>query len=744
MWVRRILLIAVALLALAQSAGADLIGHWTFDEGAGTTAKDKSGNGHDGQFVDGPKWTKGLMGGALELDGVKAKVEVPYWSGLTPRQGATIAAWVFPKDTTRSCVVGQFEGYGMALMTDLKLKSVIWGGDWVLDVGIPQAEWSHIAMTWDVANAQRLVFLNGEVVGTRADSAVPAVQRNLGIGLWVGWPDSWGDDSFTGLIDDVRLYDHILTLKEVGNAMLGSAPELARDPAPENEASDVPADTVVAWMPGEFAVTHDVYFGTAFDDVNNASRDNPAGVLLSRDQAEAEFAPDGIEYGQTYYWRVDEVNAAPDSTIFKGPVWSFTVEPYAYPLTGVTATASSFQPGMGPENTINGSGLDINDQHGTNLAAMWMTPGGMPAWIQYEFDQVRKLDEMWVWNSNQAIESFLGFGAKTVVIEYSADGGTWSTLEGVPEFAKASGTATYTANTVVDFHGVLAKFVKLTIQANWGGLAQTGLSEVRFFHAPLQAFQPQPAAGATNVSVEARLDWRPGREATSHTVFLGADADAVAAGTATWETRSGHGYSPAGLLLNTQYYWKVDEIGDAGTYAGEVWDFTTEAYAVVDDFEGYTDDVEAKTTIWHAWVDGVTDEASGSQVGYDQSPFAERTVVHDGFQAMPLLYSNKDFAFSEAKRTFGSPQDWTAHGIKTLTIHFAGAEGNAGQLYVKINSVKIAYAGDAADLAKTDWQIWTIDLSTAGNVSSVRTLTIGVEGAGATGTLYIDDIRLAP
>ena len=47
-----------------------------------------------------------------------------------------------------------------------------------------------------------------------------------------------------------------------------------------------------------------------------------------------------------------------DGTIYKGDVWSFTAEPYGYPITSVTATASSSQASMGPEKTIDGSGLD--------------------------------------------------------------------------------------------------------------------------------------------------------------------------------------------------------------------------------------------------------------------------------------------------------------------------------------------------------------------------------------------------
>jgi hypothetical protein len=147
------------------------------------------------------------------------------------------------------------------------------------------------------------------------------------------------------------------------------------------------------------------------------------------------------------------------------------------------------------------------------------------------------------------IEGLIGFGAKTVTIESSADGATWVTLEGVPEFARATGTPTYTANTTVDFGGAMAKFVKLTIEANWGGVAQqTGLSEVRFFYVPVQAFEPQPAAGAAGVSVETVLGWRPGREATSHVVYLGTDRAAIADGSVAGETVDDHGFTPDSLL----------------------------------------------------------------------------------------------------------------------------------------------------------------------------------------------------
>jgi len=274
-----------------------------------------------------------------------------------------------------------------------------------------------------------------------------------------------------------------------------------------------------------------------------------------------------------------------------------------------------------------------------------------------------------VWNSNQLIEPFIGFGAKSVTVEYSADGATWATLDGVAQFAGATGTPTYTANTTVDFGGATAKFVKLTINQSWGGVApQTGLSEVRFFYVPVQAREPQPAVAATEVGIDAELNWRPGREAESHEVYLGADEAALAlAGTV-----DEHRFTPASLDFGTTYFWKVDEVGGAGPYEGEVWSFTTQEYAVIDDMESYNDDDHR---IYDAWIDGLTDAAKGgSQVGYDVSPFAEKTTVHGGLQAMPLMYDNSASPFlSEAERTFDSPQNWTVSGADTLSLFVQGS-----------------------------------------------------------------------
>jgi hypothetical protein len=453
----------------------------------------------------------------------------------------------------------------------------------------------------------------------------------------------------------------------------------ADEPAPQDGATDVPQDVVLSWEPGPFAVKHNVFFGTDFDDVNDATAAT-AGVETSMGQAGTTFDPAGLlEFGRTYYWRVDEVNAPPDSSVFKGNVWSFTAEPFVYAISNITATASSSEKAAnGPQNTVNGSGLDAADLHSTASTAMWLSSmtGPQPAWIQYQFDQVYKLDALWVWNYNVEFEPVLGYGFKDVTIEYSLDGETWTTLSDV-QFAQATAQSGYAHNTTVELGGVLARYVRLTANSNWSlvGLKQYGLSEVRFYYVPVQAREPGPAAGAEGVALDPTLTWRPGREAVSHKVYFSADRQAVADGTAPATTVDVTRYQPGGLDYGQNYYWRVDELGaaDGAVYPGQVWSFSSTEFFVVDDFESYNDEEGQNTRIYENWIDGYADNSSGSTVGNLQPPFAEQGIVHSGAQSMPMDYNNVHAPyFSEAYREFTPLQNWTVKGVTDLILWVQG------------------------------------------------------------------------
>jgi len=519
----------------------------------------------------------------------------------------------------------------------------------------------------------------------------------------------------------------------------------AEEPNPAYGATAVELDVVLNWTAGIKAASHNVYFS----DNKQAVIDGTAPVATVTDTS---YGPLSLDLGRTYYWRVDEVNGPPDFTVHQGDIWSFTTELLAYPVENITATASSAsQAEKGPENTINGSGMDDNDLHSNKETAMWLSSAEpLGAWIEYEFDMVYKLHQMWVWNSNQTVESLLGFGFKDVAIEYSTNGTDYTTLGTTHEFARAPGTAGYAHNTTIDFGGAAAKYVRLTAASNWGGIMpQYGLGEVRFFCIPVHARNPYPDSEATDVDVDVVLSWRAGREAASHNVYFSADEQAVIDETISPVSIPAIGsyanYDAGELELDQTYYWKVNEINDAETptsWEGDLWDFTTNDFVVVDDFESYTDFEPHR--IFDTWIDGLGVPTNGSHVGYAEPPFAEQTIVHSGSQSMPLFYDNTGVVtYSEAERTFDPAQNWTQAGAATLVLYFHGTEGNTGQLYVNVNGTKVAYDGNPGNLVLPSWQVWNIDLASLGaGLQNITKLSIGIDGNGASGTLYLDDIRL--
>jgi hypothetical protein len=530
---------------------------------------------------------------------------------------------------------------------------------------------------------------------------------------------------------------------------------VALNPNPVDGATDVVRDVVLSWTPGQFADKHNVYLGTDFNDVNSAGPGSPHLVGPAHDAN--SYDAGHLEFGQTYYWRVDEVNAPLDSTVFRGPVWSFVTEPLAIPIPGasITAAGSSQTGNQGPENTLNGSGLDGSGLlHGVEGPTVWLSDriGVQPTWIEFQFDRVHQLHEMWVWNANESLEPLVGLGFKDVTIEYSANGVDFVRLGTTHEFAQGPGTPNYAHNTTVDLSGVAAKYVRLTPTSNWGGVfSQYGLSEVRFFSIPVFAREPSPDSAATDVDVDVTLGWRAGRQAARHDVHVGADPNALTlAGSVTQPILDA---ASLGLALGQSYYWRVDEANDAQpptTWQGDLWSFSTREFLVVDDFEDYNE--FEPSTVYNTWKDGFANPtANGSAIGYLLGNPQETQTVHGGSQSVPLMYNNTTATFSEASvnaNDLAIGRDWTVGVPTTLVLWFHGRPANATteRMYVKINGSKVVYGGDAIDVARPQWAQWNIDLAAFGvTLGNVTTLSIGFErtgAAGGTGTIFIDDIRL--
>ena len=720
-WVS-IVLVGLTAAVVRADIQTGLIGYWPLDG----DAVDASGSGFNGTItkVTPVPDRLGHASSAMSFTGAAdSAIDVGDPVPLQITGPMTLAAWVRlnKTDTNNGRIIAKSAAAG-ARSWSLNIEATSGGvtfpptfqigissGASNLTVGgpkpLPTDEWAHIAGVYRPGEALE-VYVNGELQAT-SKTGIPASQHSKNSQtVLIGNRHGATNCGWDGLIDEARIYTRALSPSDVKELVSGR-PGLATNPVPASGQTDVLADAVLSWTPGKFAAAHDIYLGTSLPDVTGASVAKPLGVLIRAGQDANTCDPGPLAFGKTYYWRVDEVNQAPDTTVYQGDVWSFTVEPYGYPIKPAQATASSAQPGMGPEKTIDGSGL-TGDLHGIESSTMWLSTGAAPNWIQYEFDQVYKLYQLVVWNSNQQIESFLGFGARKVAVETSIDGTTWTALANVPEFSKAPGAAGYVANTTVNLGSVEAKYVRLTIQSPWGTAAQTGLSEVRFFYVPVQARVPRPAAGATNVGLSTTLNWRPGREAGSHKVFFGTDRAAVTDGTAPAQTSADHAFDPGPLTYGTTYYWKVDEVNTV-TYPGAVWSFTTQEFAIVDDFESYDDD---NNRIYDAWIDGLTNGNTGSTVGYFGAPFAERTIIHGGKQSMPLDYNNtKSPYYSEAERVWDTPQNWAANGADTLTVYFRGRPAG----FVESAPGQVMMSGSGADIWNTADQFRFACKQLAGN-----------------------------
>ncbi len=775
---KMVFLITVALVLgwSAGSAMAALMAYYPFSEGQGTTTVNATGKGNDGTFNGAVEWVAGYKNGAVRFDTAGERIVIGPIDPSAGTNAMTLAAWIkwegSGSATAHQGIVGKRLGWPSDGGTikwfwqttptgDLLLRADYNGGGtsfgWGNGVIASYAnQWVHVAVTW--AAGTGIEYVNGKQVATGSVTFRDSANATP---VAIGCTDSTNTESFVGVIDEVQIYDAALTPEELQLAMTSEfASTKSSSPSPSTGGTDVPRDVVLSWSPGQYAATHDVYFGTRFDDVNLATRDNPTGVMASQGQTATAYDPSGLlAFSQTYYWRVDEVNAAPDSSIHKGPTWLFTVEPVAYPVQPVKATASSSQAAaMGPDKTIGGIGLDASDQHSISTTQMWISKKGSgPIWIQYEFDTAYKLYQMWVWNSNQAIESIVGFGAKDVTIQTSLDGTTWTDVPNVPEFAQATGEPNYVHNTEVDLGGAFAKFVKLTINFNWADAkTQASLSEVRFFQMPMLAREPQPASGSVDVALDATLNWRPGRQAAEHQVFVSADAAAVTAGTAPVAKVTDHKLplASSGLEFGKTYYWKVVEVNAAETpksWEGPVWSFTTVQYAVAEDFEGYDDKCNR---IFFAWVDGFghsgsadcgvapnSGNATGSTVGNINPPFAEQTVVHGGRQAMPMWFDNTKAPFySEAQCDLKTPEVWTRGGANTLTVWVLGD----APAFLETSPGTILMNGTGTDVWDTSDQFRFVYKQLKGNGSIVaRVDSVGNTNAWAKAGVMIRESTAA-
>jgi hypothetical protein len=188
--------------------------------------------------------------------------------------------------------------------------------------------WHHVAGSFD--GTQYNLYVDGKLEATVATSgSISAGTAYYGcIGAHYKKDDERDPRRFfNGLIDDVRIYDRVLSESEV-HYIFTFKPGMASVANPADGQTEVDRDVVLSWLPAETAVLHDVYFGADFNDVNDADPADTTGIYRGR-QDTAFYNPDEIlQWETTYYWRIDEVNDTNPNSPWIGSVWSFAVGNY--------------------------------------------------------------------------------------------------------------------------------------------------------------------------------------------------------------------------------------------------------------------------------------------------------------------------------------------------------------------------------------------------------------------------------
>ncbi|MCP4613984.1 MAG: hypothetical protein GY845_35305 [Planctomycetes bacterium] len=687
----------VLALILTNFAQADLIGYWRFDESSGTTAADEAGGDNDGTlFGDQLGWAAGRSGGALSHGGLlDAGVEFPT-TGMSVTSG-TVAMWSLLADPQPAQTKYLF-GHTTIPVWNNRIQIYMNDGDNLLDLGLgdshnrqndivelPMEEWFHVALTWDSGNY--VVYLNGEEIATGTYSGLAELHPVANIGN-DGDLSAGPHEAFAGLLDEVRLYDHALSADEILAAMKSAAYPQASGQDPKEGALLLDTWANLSWRAGDFALSHDIYIGDNFDDVDNGAEStfqgNQEGTFIV-----AGFPgfplPEGLVPGTTYYWRIDEVNEADPNSPWKGDVWSFAIAP---------KTAYDSIPANGAESVLQDVEL---------------------GWTE-------------------------GFGAKLHTVYFGDNFDEISNATG----GQAQGTTTYTPGTLD-----MAKTYYWRVDEF--DIVDTYKGDVWSFTTVGAVTGPQPAGAAVDVTQTPSLTWVPGVFADTYEVYFGADAaslelkgsgnlgaESFEPGQLEWNT--------------TYYWRvdEANNANADSPWTGPLWSFTTANFLIIDDMESYNDLDEAdpdSNRIYLAWIDGFDNPATnGSVVGNFNAPFAEQTIVHSGNQSMPMAYDNA-VGKSEATLTLSSNKDWTVNGVTTLTIWFRGASGNAAEsLYVALNG-GTPVANDDPDAATTTrWTEWNIDLQAFGtNLANVNSITLGLSSVtGGAGMMYFDDIRLYP
>jgi len=248
-----ILFSVISFLLIANISQAapikGLVLYFQFDEGDGDTVEDLSGSGNDGTLVGEPEWVAGKSGSALQFSGERNAdyVEVPDDPSLNPGAELSFAAWIyFDTFVASGGIISKYIGAGnqrsytmhlhhdsaLGLAVDCSSNGAYQAGVAATSVNteagvLVESEWQHVAMTFKAEDMLRL-YINGEMKAEGETDVIDALFDNnvpllIGNDFQIGGAHRAGQPrEFTGIIDEVAIFNRVLSEDEIQKVMDGA------------------------------------------------------------------------------------------------------------------------------------------------------------------------------------------------------------------------------------------------------------------------------------------------------------------------------------------------------------------------------------------------------------------------------------------------------------------------------------------------------------------------------------------
>ncbi|MHC4498326.1 MAG: LamG domain-containing protein, partial [Planctomycetota bacterium] len=320
---------------------------YKFDETGGDTAFDSSGYGFHGT-VDGPSdgWDPNDGDGGCRIFDNDTAVIVPRRAFSDVTGAITIAVWLnglsTQSDNSDMTVIDGgvihdelLDGaYSLTVLAPAEDGSVAWrAGNDTNDVLIWEEanpsewkeEWHHFAFVKDESAGTMTIYFDGLRVDSKTGT-ISSLTNALGTGAKLGaYTDN--DSDYEGKMDDFRIYKIALSAAQIA-AIVREDLGIAWGPSPYDGQPDAPPTSKLIWRPGDYASSHEVYFGTNQQQVEDANNSWPVGISVYKgNQGPNTYDPSPLDLGTTYYWRIDEVNDTNDDR-WTGKLWMFKVADY--------------------------------------------------------------------------------------------------------------------------------------------------------------------------------------------------------------------------------------------------------------------------------------------------------------------------------------------------------------------------------------------------------------------------------